>query len=277
MKRLLFLMLCSFIVLASSCDPRNGESESFAGVYHVQWGEELGNTFSINAYASSLPENPENYYFMTHDESFCEQAVSINNLHLGFAPHLKSYLFTDADDLYKYKVEETRYALANKTTSYIVNAGAYEAENLFSFASVNGKLSITADKVLFSRAPGTDLSDCFQMSTVFPPVRAEYPSYEAIDKNGSPVGLNLGAFFIEGMALSHTRNSGGLYEICFVTRPQEVYDTITFTISLPVLIYDYYAYLTQRDDSPRTSSTIMTGTTTIYFGKTAKENWALNQ
>lgn len=280
--------LCVFIgvivVLLTSCEKEGGEGMIPRGLFEIEWGEDLSQSFQIDGYAASMPsisapgEMPlENNYEMMH-HAFCrELVVTMDNLFLAFGPAEGAPLSTDMEVVNKNNISQYRIALASKTKPYLrpIYATDYYGE-LFSFASVEGAVSLTADKILFGRVPGTDLSDCFKVSAIFPPVRVEYPSYDVIDTEQSPVGLSLKEFFHEGIALSQARERAGLYEVTFITKPEETYDDITFTVSLPVKTYGYYAYLSKQSETLSASQFTMTGSATVYFGKTVQENLELN-
>ena len=279
--------LCALIgvivVLLTSCDKHGHDGIVLHGFW-IEWGEDLSQSFQIDGYAASMPsisvpgEMPlENNYEMMH-HAFCrEMVVTMDNLFLAFGPAEGSPVHTDATILHEYNITKYKMALASKTKPYLrpIYATDYSGE-LFSFVSVEGAVSLTADKVLFGRTPGEDLSDCFKVSAIFPPVRVEYPSYDVIDTEQSPVGLSLKEFFHEGIALSQARERAGLYEVTFITKPEETYDDITFTISLPVKTYEYYAYLSKQSETLSASQFTMTGSATVYFGKTVQENLEMN-
>lgn len=272
------------LLVLGSCNPNN-EGYIPMGSFHIEWGEELSQSFQIDGYAASIPSVSElnllpleeNYFVMIGISSFLEKVVTMDNLFLGFGPAEGSHLYCDSDVLYENNIPQFISSLANKTTPYLRPIYANEGYgDLFSFASVEGAVSLTADKVLFGRTPGEDLSDCFKVSAVFPPVRVEYPSYDVIDTEQSPLGLSLKEFFRQGIALSQVRGKDGLYEVTFITKPEETYDDITFTISLPVKTYEYYAYLSKQSGELRAFQFTMTGSTTVYFGKTVQENLEMN-
>lgn len=280
--------LCVFIgvivVLLTSCEKKGGEGMIPRGCFEIEWGEDLSQSFQIDAYATSIPTVSEpNLPSLEYNHEvmgityFREKVITMDNLFLGFGPAEGSPVHTDATIVHEYNITKYKMALASKTKPYLrpIYATDYYGE-LFSFASVEGAVSLTADKILFGRVPGTDLSDCFKVSAIFPPVRVEYPSYDVIDTEQSPVGLSLKEFFHEGIALSQARERDGLYEITFITKPEEAYDDITFTISLPVKTYGYYAYLSKQSETLSASQFTMTGSATVYFGKTVQENLELN-
>ncbi len=279
--------LCVFIgvivVLLTSCE-EGGEGMIPRGLFEIEWAEDLSQSFQIDAYATSIPTVSEpNLLSLEYNHEvmgityFREKVITMDNLFLGFGPAEGAPLPTDMEVVNKNNISQYRIALAGKTKPYLrpIYASDYYGE-LFSFASVEGSVSLTADKVLFGRAPGADLSDCFKITAVFPPVRVEYPSYDVIDTEQAPVGLSLKEFFREGIALSQARERDGLYEITFITKPEEAYDDITFTISLPVKTYGYYAYLSKQSETLSASQFTMTGSATVYFGKTVQENLELN-
>lgn len=280
-----FCALIGVIVISlTSCGKHGPAGVTPHGFFEIEWGEDLSQSFQIDGYAASMAsislrgQMPlEDNYAMMHHAYCSEMVVTMDNLFLGFGPAEGSPIHTSADELNENNIPEYRMALANKTKPYLrpIYATDYYGQ-LFCFASVEGAVTLTADKVLFGRVPGTDLSDCFKVSAIFPPVRVEYPSYDVIDTEQSPVGLSLKEFFHEGIALSQARERDGLYEVTFITKPEETYDDITFTISLPVKTYEYHAYLTKQSDELRASQFTMTGSATVYFGKTVQENLELN-
>ena len=277
----IIVLVTLFIGACENSTPSTMGGSPSRGLFWIQWGEELSQSFQIDVYATSIPTvSGLNLLPLEHNHevmgmaSFREKVVDIDNLFLGFGPSMGAPLHTDISILVENNI---RVPLASKTKPYLrpIYATDYSGD-LFSFASVEGGISITADKVLFGRVPGVDLSDCFEVSAVFPPVRVEYPSYDVIDTEQSPVGLSLKEFFHEGIALSQARQRDGLYEVKFITKPEETYDDITFTVSLPVKTYKYYAYISKQSDELRASQFTMTGSTTVYFGKTVQENLEMN-
>lgn len=100
----------------------------------------------------------------------------------------------------------------------------------FYTAYVNGKVTITCDKVLFGEKPGEDLSKYFSLLGEFycMPVGIENP--HLLYQYGDPMPLNMKDFLVDQSWVRHH------YWLEFQTDPTEKYEELTFTLTFPMAI-----------------------------------------
>lgn len=263
------------------------------GHYHIDYsaGFAKSTTFHINVYTQNLIDYSTITYdgtfwrnwcsasWMESDTLLMHEIISKENLHIGFAPEEgrePDYIGgITMSAVYKYL--DTSFVQGFKP--FIPYADVHHGW-AFSFCETEGNITIAANKPLFGIPAGSNLSEKFIITSADPQFRVQYPSFEVIDKEQSCLGLSAKEFFVKNMAVCQMRQHDGLYEIAFSEIPPEDYDEITFTISIPVSIYDdcYEQLCLGRElSSIKGKSRVMSGTTTVYFGKTAQENWHLNR
>ncbi len=298
MKTLDMLFLCTLLIALSGCAEKEDPSAGTEGLvpwgyYHIDWSAGFANntTFHINVYSQNLIDystitddgtfwrNWSSAGWMESDSRVMNGVVSKENLHIGFAPEEgRSPGYVGG----KTYAEVQRYLDASFVQgfkSYIPYA-EFHYGSVFSFCETVGNITIVADKPLFGIPAGSDLSEKFIITSADPQFRVQYPSFEVIDKHQSCLGLSAKDFFVKNMAVCHMRQNNGLYELAYSETPPEDYREITFTISIPVSIYDdcYEQLCAGRQLSDiKGKARVMKGTTTVYFGKTAQENWHLNK
>jgi hypothetical protein len=134
---------------------------------------------------------------------------------------------------------------------------------LFLTAYVNGEVSITCDKVLWGEEVGTDLKKHFLIysNACCLPVGIENPSL-LYNYGEMPDNMNE-CFPMEAWLQS-------AYDMEFSSEPEERYDEITFTLTLPVKIehtYDYILakYRGNEDAELKTTEEVFTSKCTVKF------------
>lgn len=99
------------------------------------------------------------------------------------------------------------------------------------YAGIRDGATITADKPLFGQQSGSDLSDyftvCVQHSQVF---AATYPDFHIThDYRKESLSVPFSEFFSKGTTLSYVP-----YYLKFNALPEESYDELRFTVTLPI-------------------------------------------
>lgn len=302
MKKFIVFGLFAMTIILPSCagEVKPEEPEvtqgidgfTLRGVYQIDWsaGFAKNTVFHVNVYAQNLIDwNKHDHHYwknwrsagwMESDNQLMNDVISKENLHIGFAPEeggwTPAFVSGKAyNEVYGYL--KTSFIQGFKP--YIPDADGHHGY-AFSFCETEGGINIVADKPLFGIPAGSDLSERFIITSADPQFRVKYPSFEVIDKEQSCLGLSAKEFFVKNMAVCQMRQNNGLYEIAFSEIPPEDYSEITFTISIPVSIYDdcYEQLCAGRQLSDiKGKARVMKGTTTVYFGKTAQENWHLNK
>lgn len=298
MKALNTIFLYALLMVLSGCadnaEPDSGHEGLVPfGAYHLDWSAGFASTpsFHINVYTQNLIDYSTITYdgsfwrnwcsagWMESDSQLMECVVSKENLHIGFAPEEgRAPGYVGGKDLARV-LGILNNTCVQKIKPFIPYAEVHYG-SAFSTCKTRGEIVITADKTLFGIAPGENLSERFVITSADPQFRAYFPSFDVIDTDQSCLGLSAKAFFVADMALCHMRQNSGLYEIAFSEIPSEDYEEITFTINLPVSTYNNcYEWLKSGRDilSLDGESLVMSGVTTVYFGKTAQENWHLNK
>ena len=271
----IFTLFATTLFLTGCNDSSLGSRPREVGRYDVEWGTDITDSFDISVYPEALKGEPNNLYTMTYASCFYNQQITAENMHIGFAPSYEAGTFPEGEKLARYSIPSTMKNYTDNIRPYIKDAEEYGGW-LFSFCSINGALSITADKCLFGRSAGSELNDKFIISSVYPPVRTTFPNFTILDTEISPVGLPVSSFFYSGQSLAQSRYHDGLYEIRYSSVPDEDYDQITFSFSLPISRYDYYRYLIHETASPSFENRVLSGQVTVYFGRTTRENWDKN-
>ncbi len=280
--------MASFILaglLSCSCS-QDIDSVCPRDIFYVEHSADLTGSLHINAYASELPLreddcgriNSLNLLYMEEELLDKSATISIDNVHFCFAPEgkVKPFSCTDWKEdanwrrFEKSKVEHLKPYLS----IYDRNSGIHE---LYSFAEMDGGLKITADKMLFGRQPGEDISNMFIVTNMYPDLSVSFPDFNVVKIFNCSDKAALQDVFSQHLALCQSRQRDGMYEIAFLETPEEKYDSITFTFTLPVIKYDYYKMSQGNTDEVPTEKTELTGTTTVYFGKSVLENWSLNK
>lgn len=298
-KNVVFGLLVTAILLAGCTrDEELSSAQGCVGVtldghYQIDYSAGFSNNtaFHINVYTQNLID----YSTITYDGSFWRNwssagwmesdtlllraVISKENLHIGFAPEEGKEPVYEGGKTMGKVCEYLYTSFVQGFKPYIPYAEVHHGW-AFSFCETEGNITIVADKPLFGIPAGSDLSGKFIITSADPQFRVQYPSFEVIDKEKSCLGLSAKEFFVKNMAMCQRRQHDGLYEIAFSEIPPEDYEEITFTISIPVSLYDDCyeqlcagLQLSAIKGKPR----VMKGTTTVYFGKTAQENWHLNK
>ena len=277
--------------MAQGCVPTNNLSEiDNKGTYTIEYCDryEYPPRLHINAYAGSLDRDRQNEdvsWYSSSWNNMCEMEalaikediITYNNVHVGFATYAteRGYANTESDSIFNKRVIPIVRSLIKQMEPNIRDYKKHSGF-LFSHSMVDSSISITADKTLFGRLPGEELSDKFLISTSAPYFRVWYSTFEPIDSGISGFGLTANAFFIKGMAFAQSRVANGLYEITFANIPEEQYDDLTVRITIPVVVYINKLAYYRGNEEEHTRRDIISGSTTIYFGLTAKENWHRN-
>ena len=156
-------------------------------------------------------------------------------------------------------------------TAFLVeeyNKWAYElviAWPCFWTAYNNGEVTITCDKVLFGEEPGTNLSQYFNISGNghCMPVGIENP--KMLYNYGEELPSLMCDFFKKEVWLEDE------YCMSFVTEPEEKYDELTFSLTMPLKLEHVYEY---SRDVYNTGKAEMKFTEKTYISNcTVKFNW----
>ena len=289
MKTIKLYIFLATALLVAGCDNEQKPEPSgtiFDGYY---WTNEAKNyeepvSFHINTYAGSLVAPEEewsstcwgNLLKMERNESFRNEILSPQNMHIAFAPKDRGLASVAKDSVYNKTVLPFDVDFTNKQAAAIVDSDEHRGL-LFSFCRIDGGITITADKTLFGRSSGQNLSDKFVVTASHPYYRVQFPAFSAIESYGENFGMTSDRYFTKDIALAQSRLHSGLYEIAFAEVPEEGYNEITFFISLPVTdYYNTFAYFRGDDPEWKGMTQVAQGSTTVYFGMTAQENWHKN-
>ena len=186
------LISLQLLLMAQGCIPANNLSEiDCNGTYTIEYCDryEYPLSLHINAYAGSLDRDRQNadvsWYSNSWDnlcemeasEDIKEDIITYNNVHVGFATYAteRGYANTESDAIFNKRVVPTVRSLIKQMEPSIRDYKKHSGF-LFSHSMVDSSIRITADKTLFGRLPGEELSDKFLISTSAPYFRVWYPS-----------------------------------------------------------------------------------------------------
>ena len=135
----------------------------------------------------------------------------------------------------------------------------------FETAYINGEVSITCDKVLWGEEPGTDLKKHFYIysAAYYMPVGIENPKL-LYNYGEMPENISMSDFFPMEAWLQYS------YEMELISEPEERYDELTFTLTMPVKIehtHDYFLakYMGNEDAELKTTEEVFTSQCTVKF------------
>lgn len=128
--------------------------------------------------------------------------------------------------------------------AYTESTGLYMLPPSVTCAGIGSGAKVYADKVLFGREPGEDLTDMFYVDcNVSNSMILTYPAFEVVRNcvtAESPVLLS--EFLTEGNALFAAGMSAR-----FLRMPEECYDLVTFTVEIPVTYQRWRQYFNHKD------------------------------
>lgn len=281
-------MVCLLLLTNQSCKKQNAEINCINMEVGLEIfdGSEFPVGLHINVYGSSLCDKAgdkegwktlcwTNIDIMEEEDTILEKLISYENLHIGFAGNTKH-----SAEEYSYSLDSLRRQfqdfpqdISNTIRKNMVIPAFRKGVGVATCAlcRIDGSVRIVADKTLFGREPGTDISDRFLITATMPYVRFCFPSFEAVKSETQSLEIHLNQYFVKDMVFAASRRYQGLYEIAFAELPEERYEKLTLDISLPVTFFcndrgNYYNH-----------EQMVAGSTTIYFGKSAQENWHLNK
>lgn len=106
------------------------------------------------------------------------------------------------------------------------------------YAGISEGAKIYADKVIWGRDPGTDLGDMFAIPYYYTDVIVTYPDFSVLygreDKHPDT--------FRELMSNRIALNHSNIVSLTFAEIPPEEFDTVTFTVEIPVDVEYYEDY-----------------------------------
>ena len=280
-------MVCLLLTF-QSCKKQNAEINSINMEIGLEIfdGSEFPAGLHINVYGGSLCDKAEdkegwktlcwtNIDIMEEEDTILEKLITYENLQIGFAENIKHNAgeYSYSPDSLRRQFQDVPQDI-NKTIRKNMDIPAFRkgaGVAICALCRIDGSVRIVADKSLFGREPGTDISDRFLVTATMPYVRFCFPSFEAVKSESQSLEMRLNQYFVKDMVFAASRRYQGLYEIAFAELPEERYENLTLEISLPVTFFcndssNYYNY-----------EQMVTGSTTIYFGKSAQENWHLNK
>ena len=219
----------------------------------------------------------EKYYFYCIDNSMNRYDTSIKTIDsyskmcLSIEEKFKNYGL-DVNDPDRIPVARMKNDYYRQKTAFIYREyqthmdKALNGWTYFLTAYVNGDVSITCDKVLWGEEAGTDLKKHFNIysAAYCMPVGIENPTllynYGEMQENM----MNMSDFFPMEAWLQDS------YEMYVSSEPEERYDEITFTLTLPVKIehtYDYILakYRGNEDAELKTTEKVFTPQCTVKF------------
>ena len=141
-----------------------------------------------------------------------------------------TYQSGDSAEMSAVRKYESEYC--KEKSSFIIESyrkhGPYAAWPELLTAYLNGDFTITCDKPLFGQQPGTNLSQHFTFTTVFPcvPVGVETPHF--LYDYGESQNKTVSSIFVKGVWLTYR------YYFEFTEQPSEKYDEITLHITMPI-------------------------------------------
>lgn len=239
-----YLSLAMFLCVAvfvSSCNNGDGsvgvnsvppviDSAEFNYTMFSCVGDSLDFKYLQNEGASVLDvkRTPLNYdnmvlfadFIPTHGGNFdAEDAIALQNETIGTYMH-----------------QNRQYILNN--IEWAENHKIYPTSFLAFTSAIVGDVKISADKTLFGQEPGSNLSAHFN---VWSPnacvITANFESPTIIYNAKDYMPTAISEYFVKDSYLAHA------YAFYLTDKPEEIYDEITFTITIPVedqYIYDYY-------------------------------------
>lgn len=191
------------------------------------------------------------------------------------------YVTLDAEELRK-KTEEIIGLQTSRSTMFLGNyrrlildeVGKWErygkhlraAESSSFTSSIDGDVTITADKVLFGQEAGTDLSEHFNVLEPNPFVlSADLESPKIIYNAKEYMPTRISELFIKGSyASTH-------YAFYLTDIPEENYDEINFTVTIPVEDQYIYSYYKKLESDPKAQlekvKRVISSTANVKFGK----------
>lgn len=275
MKKYLFvfLQICvlSVVGLAAcqSDDLESDNDEILNGVYASEVGLLLdgGEISDISLYCIEDNALPYSQWF-----EYYPQIKTVNNyvdfkLGVYLNRHANVYKTDDWDEMNAISKLVNEYV--KEKSSFIVNA-YYNYEDrqycgwpyLFT-AYVNGDISITCDKELFGKAPGTNLNEYFSIKSQAGCVPFGIEDVKMLYDFGDEIPTNMATYFKDGMWLQPK------YNLRFAKQPTEKYEEITLCISIPTKQEHVRVYAVEKykgnNPSMKYSESIYKAECTIRF------------
>lgn len=229
----------------------------------VQQSESLGDLFLF------VGDDIDFRYFKSEADSVVAERTGINynNLTLflkirgnGFEAWRLSTKIADEkiSALGAFILDNTEWSIKHKASTELTHVWT---------SSINGNLSIIADKTLFGREPGENLSDHFNVWDVNSCVVSspELENARIIYNAKDSVPVTIDDYFVQGSCL------GYCYAFYLADIPEETYKDLTFTISIPVENKYYMKYYKDLETSStaklQTEEKILSASKTVYFGE----------
>lgn len=167
-----------------------------------------------------------------------------------------------------------------KTIKDAINSKLYEkAESIFlhetisyCHAGLRNGARIYADKILFGRKAGDNLSDKFKLYYYFPEYSniLSYPDWKILYPSDAVDKPKLfSEFAVEGVLLCGFPSP--FHRICFNEIPEEDYNEITFYIEIPITaeyLYDYQESDYEEYQIPKPGDRVLMGKVKVRFGAT---------
>lgn len=265
-----FLSLAMCLCIAgfiSSCDNKGGDAEVYFRPTLIESAEgdyvlfacagdniDFAYFKSEGASVVGMKRTPIDYsnmvLFTQHklfESDFSDKIIGLHTTTLG----------TYSSQNYKYICNNTEWTESHKVypTSFIAITSA-----------IKGDVTITADKALFGKDAGTNLSAHFN---VWSPnncvLTSNFEDPKIIYNTKDYVPTAVSEYFVKDSYLAFS------FAFYLVDKPEEIYDEVTFTITIPTEdqhIYDYY-YRLESDPKAQMKivENVRVASATVKFGQ----------
>ena len=235
MKRFILILAMCLPVLTGCTKSNNDGSEEMP---YFGWGlrtaEKLSDRLSVGAEPLPDPEGNWSSDFVLTKDDF---VINIR-VHFDAKAWAPSYISGSED--HKKRREWSRALYENGVASECRDTCKHNVPHTFVYAGIAEGAKIYADRVLWGREPGEDLGDMF----VIPFDRADnrlivtYPEFHMLygwdDKHPET--------FRELTSNRIALNNPTIATITFAEIPPEEFDTVTFTVEIPVDVEYYEDY-----------------------------------
>ena len=220
MKRCVLILL-SLLVLLSGCQKNIEVSTPF----YISTAERLSEVLAVDYLRPSI-NGPKK-------EDFLLIVMTRSLLNLNLPPDLHSQ-----DELDGRKDWE-RNLQTNGLNQYCDINYHYRH---FTYAGIAEGATIYADRVLWGREAGEDLSDMFLIPRYFNhnPIIASYPDFSVLYTPEDKFPATFRDFTSKRVALNGIGQI--LVDLSFVEIPPEDFDTVTFTVEIPVDVEYFFDY-----------------------------------
>ncbi len=251
MKRCVLILL-ALLVLLSGCEKNIKVSSPF----YISTAERLSEVLTVDYIRSSI-NGPKK-----EDFELIVMTQSIFNLNLP--PDFYSQDELDALEAWKLSLQ-TNGLKEYWNTDY--------SHRNFTYAGIAEGTRIYADRVLWGREAGEDLSDMFLIPRYFNhnPIIASYPEFSVLYTPEDKFPATFRDFTSKRIALNGIGQI--LVDLSFVEIPPEDFDTVTFTVEIPVDIeyfFDYAPEIYEQHPMLKPEGRrLLKGSTTVKFDTSA--------